>query len=224
MLIKDWIRRKYNGFRYRPGRKTAGATAVILSDGKKENDFHERTERIAKEWKPCEKSISQLFAYLKDEYRAMPSELGEVRIKTVKAQIILNVYPELLSIPERKLPENASRKEFLAWSEKNDIRWREALAYPLEKLGLAFQCCVFQRTLSSGKQVNFRVIAEEKTQWFMTDVEPCVEWSEAENAEIKAVLDNMTLYKGVSQSDIEKRTPQFLAYAGILIEQEKRKR
>lgn len=33
----------------------------------------------------------------------------------------------------------------------------------------------------------------------------------------------ITLYKGVSQSDIAKRTPRFLAYAGILIEREKRK-
>lgn len=223
MSIEDWIKRKYYGFKYRPGRETAGATAVFVADDKGKNDFYEKAEQIAKELEPCEKSISQLFAYLKAEYQAEPSELSEKRAEMVKAQIILNIYPELLSTPEKKLPEKASRKEFLAWSENNDIRWQEALAYPLEKLGFVIRCCVFQRTLASGKQVKFQVIAEEKTECFMTDINSCVQLSEAENAEVKTVLDNMTLYKGVSQSDIAKRTPRFLAYAGILIEREKRK-
>lgn len=223
MSIKDWIKRKYDGFKYRPGRETAGATAVFVADDKGKNDFYEKAEQIAKELEPCEKSISQLFAYLKAEYQAEPSEPSEKRAEMVKAQIILNIYPELLSTPEKKLPEKASRKEFWAWSENNDIRWREALAYPPEKLGFVIRCCVFQRTLVSGKQVKFQVIAEEKTECFMTDINSCVELSEAENAEVKTVLDNMTLYKGVSQWDIAKRTPRFLAYAGILIEREKRK-
>ncbi len=223
MSIEDWIKRKYYGFKYRPGRETAGATGVILSDGKGKNDFYEKAEQIAKELEPCEKSISQLFAYLKAEYQAEPSEPSEKRAEMVKAQIILNIYPELLSTSEKKLPEKASRKEFLAWSENNDIRWQEALAYPLEKLGFVIRCCVFQRMLASGKQVKFQVIAEEKTECFMTDINSCVQLSEAENAEVKTVLDNITLYKGVSQWDITKRTPRFLAYAGILIEREKRK-
>ena len=223
MSMKDWIKRKYYGFKYRPKRETAGATAVILSDGKGKNDFYEKAEQIAKELEPCEKSISQLFAYLKAEYQAEPSEPSEKRAEMVKAQIILNIYPELLSTPEKKLPEKASRKEFWAWSENNDIRWQEALAYPFEKLGFVIQCCVFQRTLASGKRVNFRVTAEEKSGFFITDTEPCTELSEAENTEIKTILDEMVIYKGVSQSDIAKRTPRFLAYAGILIEREKRK-
>ena len=111
----------------------------------------------------------------------------------------------------------------MAWSENNDIRWQEALAYPLEKLGFVIRCCVFQRTLASGKQVNFRVTAEEKFDFFITDTEPCTELSEAENTEIKTILDEMVIYKGVSQSDIEKRTPRFLAYAAVLMEREKRK-
>ena len=91
MSIKDWIKRKYYGFKYRPGRETAGATAVFVADDKGKNDFYEKAEQIAKELEPCEKSISQLFAYLKAEYQAEPSELSEKRAEMVKAQIILNL-------------------------------------------------------------------------------------------------------------------------------------
>lgn len=222
MSIIDWIKRKYCGFRYRSEGKTAKATAVFFSDGKETNVFQESTEQLAKELKPCDKSISELFAYLKAKYRAQPSEANEKRMEIGKAQIILNIYPDILSTPERKLPEKASRKEFLAWSENNDLRWQEALHYPMEKLGFVMRCCQFEQRLSMGKKITFRVLAEEKTKWSQTDVEPCVELSEQENAEVRNILDQITLYKGVSQSDIDKRTPRFLAYAAVLLEEEKK--
>ncbi|MCK9477927.1 MAG: hypothetical protein M0R40_00285 [Firmicutes bacterium] len=218
----NWIRGRYYKFKYRA--KDAAAVGIFFCDDSKDkkNDFYGRLDEMSKTIKPCHKTIAQLQNYIVEKYNAIETLIGEWQLEQFKVGIILNSYPELLHTPQIEVGDKfPKRAEFLKWHENNEKRFAEARKYPIEKLGLVVSHYTFDYALESGRKLTFQITMEEKTEQCIISASADGKLSEAENKLMQSISHDIDLYKGVSQKDIDTRTPRFLAYATTLMKIDK---
>lgn len=177
-----------------------GVTAVIAvkSDPKKEAQWQDFLNFAAAHSTPCLHSLQELEQYLTDRYYAVPCTLSDTQRESLKVNVILNHYPSLLTFPP-PLPKNPTKKQILAHAQ-NDTTLEQARAISAESLGLRFKAYSVPNTNGADAIVQI----EETTQFLTVD-----------NAN-EAFWNDVTLYLGVSEDDINNRTPRFMAYAHAL--------
>lgn len=224
--LLHWVRGRYYRLKYRVASKDGVAVGIIFHEESKDkkNDFYDRLDEISKKIKPCYKTIAQLREYIVEKYNAKAVPMSDGRLEHFKAELILNFYPDVLNTPQIQMGDKApKRAEFLKWHENNEKRFEEARKYPIEKLGLVISHYTFDYALENGKRIGFQINMEEKTgQCSISSSSTHIDGqlNKAEHRAIRSITRDINLYRGVTQEDIDTRSPRFLGYASTLMEQD----
>jgi len=201
-------------------RNTASSVAIISGSKKKKNEFEAACEEYAKILKPCYKTNAEVLEYVKNKYGLRKEKLTEGAAESYKINYILNQHPELLTSPIPKLlsgDKMPSRKEMIEKNEALDKCLLEAKAYPLEKLGLSLELYKFIYALSDGTVAEFTILADNTNDGFTISSSVHRKTTDGEQKIIRKIHEEIDMYKGITQDDIDNRTPRFLGYVSTLI-------
>ena len=205
-------------------RNIATSVAIIESSTKKKNDFEAACEEYAKTLKPCYKTNAEVLKYIKNKYGLRKEKLTTSAAEGYKINYIMNQHPELLSIPEPnrlagdKIP---SRKVLLEQHEIITKRIDEARAYPLEKLGISLELYKFDYALSNSDVAEFTILVDNTNDGFTISSSVNRKTTDEEQAIIHKIHEEIDMYKGITQENIDNHTPRFLGYVSTLIRQDK---
>ena len=199
--------------------------------------FFSRAQQMAQ---PCEKSLDEVIAHLTETYHARKIELTDGEKTSIKINILLNHYPDL--IHREPMPENPTPEQICAWHER-DTSFGEARAYPIEKLDLEMEGYEIPeeeaeklRKIEENEQnadlsqtAFARMIDRWATWWRGTESRPAakpqpltVSLERKHNYMVirgkggSVLSDEMAVFGGISGQDIAEKTPRFLVYADLM--------
>jgi len=191
----NFIKKLYYKLKYR-----GCAVAIAVFPENKSNNI-EKYKAFAKTAVACKKTNAEVLEYLKKGFELKEKPMSETELNMFKANFILNNMPNVLLTPEITLGKKHSRKEFLAYTKNNDLRFSEALRFPIEKTNIdvirySFDfenttiLITFENTYDNIT-LSFKAV-DDGTEKFAREI---------------------NILKGVSQFDIDNLTPRFLSYA-----------
>lgn len=192
--------------------RTFGTTTMVVDDKEKTEAF---LSYAAEQIKPCERTFKQLEEYLVEKYQAIPHTLMPNELSVLKANVIMNHFDYVLVKPA-PLGENPTIDEIKKYMEEN-TSFYQAREYPAEKLGLKMKAYKVPGIASAVQKVG----VSEDGNISYTEKEVIVEMEmKSEYLSIRnggsEVIDDLVLYRGVSEKDIKERSPRFIGYAYIL--------
>ena len=163
---------------------------------------------------PCYKSNEQVLELLREKYELTAEQFDENEMMDFKVNYILNNRPEVLESPEIVFPKEGATTEQLKEYRKNSWkRFDEAREFPLEKLDLSLSTYAFYREISKGFNVRFRIICENNSDEIQVRVSiNDRKVSKSEDEQIHSIIDEITLYKGITKEDIENKTGKYVVY------------
>lgn len=201
-------------------RNIATSFAIIESGEKKKNDFEVACDEYANTLKPCYKTNTEVLEYIKNKYGLRKEKLTTSVTEGYKINYIMNQHPELLGTCEPKYHsgnKRPSRKELLEQHKIIAKRVEEARAYPLEKLGISLELYKFDYALSDSDVAEFTILVDNTNDGFTISSSVNRKTTDEEQAMIHKIHKEIDMYKGITQEDIENRTPRFLGYVSTLI-------
>ena len=215
-----WLNNRLNRFKYRPKRGQSGMTAVLLCD--KHNSFENHIESLAASLTPSRMTNAEVLKYIKSKYDLKETALSEGELNSFKINYILNMCPDVLHTPEINLPKdkNPTRRQFLKHSENASKRFQEAAAYPIQNLGLDISAYSFEYIFENGNSISFQIICENANDDIFVYGRSLGMLDETEIKLLRKITNDIIIFKGISQNDIDKRTNKFIEYAAALIEWE----
>ena len=181
-----------------------GVSALYYYVGTPEEETKKEAERkafleyAATKIAPNSHEFSKIEDYLIEKYNVEPYTMTERQLKVLKSNVIVNRFPEVLHLPEPP-GENATQEERLEYFQ-NDTSFEQAREYPAEKLGLLFKAYKIP-----NDSENETIVKMEMTTQYMCMDHPSDEF-----------LNDINLWLGVTQEDIDNKTPGFIIYAQTL--------
>ncbi len=175
-----------------------GPTAVWVKQKASNTENEAFLEYAATKIKPNAHDFCELEEYLIKNYNAEPYILSEKEQQVLKTNVIVNHFRNLLDLPGPLSP-NPTKKQILEYAQ-NDTSFEQARKYPAEKLGLIMKAYKMKTTSQRDTIVKLEVT----TQYMCID-----------DASEK-LANELILWLGVTQNDIDDKTPRFLAYAYTL--------
>jgi len=220
--LMNWIKGRYYKLKYSVKSKDGSAVGIIFLEKNERKDFDDKLDEISKEIKPCYKTIAQLQEYIIEKYHAKAVQMSQLQIESFKTNLILNFYPEVLRTPQIQTGNKPpKRAEFLKWYENDKKRFEEARKYPIEKLDFVISSYTFDYVFDNGKKAIFQINMEEKTEQCTINTSADGQLNEAEYRVIRNIIRDIDLYKGVTQEDIDTRSPRFLEYVSTLMDKDR---
>lgn len=202
MKARIWSRRL--------SKKTGQAVSlgVFKSDDRKKEAFDAWAQRCAEKMEPNAHSIEEVEAWLTANYRTEPLAFSEGRLKLLTADTVRNFFPQALKTQVTP-PKDDSYREFERWHMESEQAHQEAMQVDPAALGLQFFGC---RVLLET-DANIEVIFERKTGQIGVQSS----WpGTGPNPEAERFLLELTKLRGVTQEDIDGKTPRFLSYITTL--------
>lgn len=194
----------------------SGPTAIFMADAKEQKEF---LAYAAEQITPCDRSFKQLEEYLIEKYHAISHTLLAHELDTLKANVILNCFGDVVERPA-PLGENPTEKELRAYAEQ-DTSFYQARQYPAEKLGLEMKAyklpgapSVFKEETELKRSSRFRIASYTEDD-VIVEMEMKSEYLCSLNGG-KEVMDDLIMYRGVSEKDIKEKSNRFIAYAYTL--------
>jgi len=226
MNIKNKFTKLYNNIKIY--KEDDGPTAVYYKDeeysesfadilNEEDNKFEKKINSAAEKISACRKTNVDLIEYLSERYTLESYEMSEIEINTFKANYIMSYRPYLLKTKEMNITKRGhlSYKEFSEWRKTEERVFDEALNYPMGKLGLNIMGYKFECMLKSGKKAGVILICEDNEDIYsirlMTE-----NFNDDEIDEINGILNDIILFKGVTQKDIDDRSADFIGYIDAL--------
>ena len=163
-----------------------------------EGEYKTLLEYAAAQISPNNHSIEELEQYLVEHYKAIPYTLSNAERHTVKVNVILNHFRDVLEVPNPHCqnPTGEQAHEYMM----EDNSFEQARNYPEEKLGLMIKAY----KIPSKSPKDILVMLEIKSQYI------CIKNASNEFA------NELILWKGVTQHDIDHKTPEFMTYVEAL--------
>ena len=214
------IKQLYYRFKYRPKKGKSGATGIIYANSNSKNDFEIKAERIASSVSPCYKDNITVLNYLKSKYNVNSTIPTEAELTLIKANYILNQCPHILSTPEISIDTNGrtpSRNEMMKYQENQQKRFEEAMLYPFDDLGLDISTYSFEIEISDGLFVVFKIVCENNKDELFVSANANGHLQKSDRQKIQNISDEITVYRGIKQVDIDNRTKNFIIYASAVI-------
>lgn len=194
----------------RLGKKTGQAVGIgiIKADDGKKAAFDAWAARCAENMRPNAHSIVEVENWLLEQYPAEPIEFGDIRMRMQVAEIVRNFYPEMLET-KVTLPKDKSYKEYERWSIEADKAHEEAMQVDPDALGLQFS--MYRIPLDGDGGIE--VCLEAKSGQVSVSGGAL---SDALYPAMQEFLCALTKFRGLTQADIDGKTPRFLAYITTL--------
>jgi len=163
---------------------------------------------------PCYKSNERVLDFLREKYGLTDEPFDDNEMMDFKVNYILNKKPEVLGIPEILFPkEDATTEQLKEYRENSWKRFDEAREFPLEKLDLSLSTYAFYREISKGFNVRFRIICENNSDEIQVRVSiDDRKVNKSEDEQIRRIIDEVTLYKGITKEDIDNKTANYMIY------------
>lgn len=178
-----------------------GPTAIFQTNSPKQQDDENSLTEMQKTLQPNLRLLSDLPKYLTQQYHALPYPLSDSETEMLKVNVLLNSFPEEVGFP---MPpeECSSEKELVRYAEASDLAFRRAHSYPADKLNLCFRAYLLPQMGEDGTDaiIQFELRSEHLI---------------LKNA-TQELAEDITLWLGVSQQDIETRSPRFQVYVHTL--------
>ncbi len=190
-------------------KKTGQAVSVgfIKTDDRKKAAFDAWAKQCAQSMQPNAHSIGEVEAWLVQHYRTEPLTISEERLKILTAESVRNFFPEMLKTQVTP-PKDDSYREFERQHLELERAQQEAMQIDPVSLGLDF----FGYRVLLGTDAAVEVIFERKTgQISMQGVCPGMG-----NPVAERFLLELEKFHGVTQADIDEKTPRFLGYITTL--------
>lgn len=157
-------------------------------------------------------SVEEWLEHLKVFYGAEELPVTRSQEWCLKRNILPNFFPELLPFPVCP-PEGAGKKEILAWAEKEEQENGAFIdQFQPEKIGLRLHVHRIpeekkREYLEAGEALDQDLFVqwEEKTGYMMVTGPGNVKLS-----------DELVIWRGVTQEDIDQETPAFFSYVAAL--------
>ncbi len=168
---------------------------------------------VAKSVKPSDRTFEQMLAYFVETYHAVPTVLPKEHRRERKANVILRCFPELL---QEDIDTELTPEEKQHYRRRSDSFIR-ALKYPEEKLDLEFRTFLIPQKPKVKKAKNRNAAAQltDIDDQSILEVEMKTEYMSAWNVE-ESILDDLCIWRGVAQRDMDERSPRFIEYAEAL--------
>lgn len=218
------IKQLYYRFKYRPKKGKSGATGIIYANSNSKNDFEIKAERIASSVSPCYKDNRTVLNYLKSKYNVKSAIPTEAELTMIKANYILNQCPHILTTPEISIDMNGrtpSRNEMMKYQENQQKRFEEAMLYPFDDLGLDISTYSFEIEISDELFVVFKIVCENNKDELFVSANANGNLKKSDRQKIQNISDEIAVYRGIKQVDIDNRTKNFIIYASAVISLEK---
>ncbi len=215
------LKELYYRVKYRSIKTKDGAIGIICTDKSKKNDFDKKVDELGKITIPCYKTNREVINYIKEKYNFQQVDVSDKELENYKVNYILEKHPELLTISQKVYPQNASRETILEIHEHNEKVFEEARNFSFEKLNLDIEMYKMNYSLNDDIEVEFNIIADN------TNDEICgsasminAKHTETDARIIHSILDDISIYKGVKQEDIDNKTKRFICYASAVLHNE----
>lgn len=185
------------------------ATIVCVQMRKKQDAY---LNKVAKQVKPSDRTFKQMLAYLVEKYHAVPTVLSQEHSNEVKARVIIDYFPEVL---QEDMEFEITPEEQFRYRTRSEAFIR-ALYYPAEKLGLEFRTFVLPHKLKVKKVKNSNTAPQltHINERSILEVEMRTEYMSGWNIE-DSLMDDLCLWRGVTQKDIDEKTPRFINYVEV---------
>lgn len=214
MKLKDL----YYRVKHRSIKTKDGVLGIICTDKNKKNDFDKKVEELRKNAVPCYKTNGEVVEYIKRKYNFEKTAISDVELENFKVNYILGKYPELLSLTQKQYSVNASREEILEIHEHNEKVFKEARNYPFEKLNLDIEMYKCNYPLNKESIVEFNLLADNTNdEVFGSASLTNVKHTDNDDKLVRQILDDICVYKGVKQEDIDNNTMKFVVYASAAL-------
>ena len=203
-----------------------GATGIIYANKNSKDDFEMMADHIASSVSPCYKDNTTVLNYLKSKYDVKSTIPTEAELTMIKANYILNHCPHILSIPEISIDANGktpSRNELMKYQENQQKRFEEAMLYPFDSLGLDISTYSFEIEISDGLFVVFKIVCESNHDNLCVSATANGGLQKSDRQKIQNISNELTVYRGIKQEDIDNRTKNFIIFASAVINLEKQK-
>lgn len=198
--------------------KTSNGITVISTtvwrSKEQEEKFHQWMEHCAKLVTPCAHTFKETVQYFLEQCDALPLDKNDRRLKKLQANVVMkycrdkyehqaleflsNMYSEVMN----SSPEHFGldiHGYYLPRTERNAVYYEETYAEEQESVK-----CITPNFRSTVQDICF--IFEETM--------PCWQCHGGGHS----LMTRLMVFRGISQEDIEKRSPRFLGYITVLSE------
>ncbi len=211
-----------------------GPTAIFLAKPKADSQWHKTVERCKAVAVPREPRVTgdELVHHLKEAYGAYEIPVSHGKRQAFKMNVLMNHHSAAVSQPPIP-PQDANIEDWKKWAEHSHMNMEAARNIPDEQYGLLYTFLAIPRNANTER---FYMEAEREQQqpkagfWqrlFGRKTPPVRTKKMVFSIELstghwqmddgcKALMDEITLWRGVTQQDIEHETPPFTAYAAAM--------
>jgi hypothetical protein len=211
-----------------------GPTAVFVARSPAGGQWQKTLASCKKAAEPRAAHVTgeEFAQYLKEQYGAYEVPVSRGKRLALKMSVLMNHHSEALAQPPMP-PQNAGLKAWREWAEQSHMDIQAASDIPDEQYGLKY---LFLAVPRNGKTERFYAEAEweqetpRKRFWqrpFGRKAPPVRAKKMTFGIELstgywqlddgcKTLVDEVTLWRGVTREDIENETPAFMAYAAAM--------
>jgi hypothetical protein len=179
----------------------------------------------------------ELAQHLIDEYGAYEVPVSGGKRLALRMSVLMNQHSEALSQPPMP-PENADRETWQAWAEQSQMDIEAARDIPDEQYGLRYRFLAVPRTEKTERFYEEAVrefpkppkrfwhdlinkkTPPARTKKMLFGIELSTGYCQLDDG-CKSLMDEVTLWRGVTREDIDKETPEFMAYAAAMRDAER---
>lgn len=210
-----------------------GPTAVFVARGRHHRAKEKQVSKLLADCKKAAqasertKSADELKKHLIDEFGAVEIEPMPYQLQTLKLNALMNHHREALLGPDMP-KDNAPKEEWLEWARKTHLSYREA-AKRLPDDAFGFRYAFLRLPNNAATATYYRARQKENRRPFfiwlkqrfrkvsddneMTmDLELSTGSISMGNGSAR-LMNELVLWRGIAQRDIDEETPEFVAYA-----------
>ncbi len=210
-----------------------GPTTVFVSNGRhskaKEKKINRLLEACRKAAVPAKriKNCDELKEYLIGTFGAIETEPMPYQLQTLKHNALMRHHREVLLGPDMP-KDNAPKEEWLEWARKTHLSYREAVnrlpddvfgfRYAFLRLPNNAATAVYYRARQKENRRPFFVWMKQRFRRVSDDNEMTMDFelstgSIAMGNGSARLMNELVLWRGITQRDMDEETPEFMAYA-----------
>lgn len=203
---------------------------IKVSDDKRKDKFQQWVEHCAKLVTECSHTLKETEQYFFKQCDTLQLKPNDRRMENFKLGVIMNHCKDKLEHKASEFSFDMSDEEMEKWYIEDKAMRQEAMNTSTEQLGLnirgyylphternvVFYEQAYQELQNSMKHTNGNPNQFEIQDicFFFEETTGCYE----STGDVRSLMNQLTIFRGIRREDIERRTPRFLGYICALRE------
>lgn len=225
MQFLEHLRTGWHKWKMRKQRKNAcsigviggadGPTAIFTADADTDTaaDFDRLVEAAARDITPSETRIEDLERHLVETYHAVPFELRETELECFELNLVSACFPGWLE-PAPQPPHGGplSEEETAVLFAKLEQQQKRALKMLEQKQPLDIRAYAFPIVQGGEEAGRYTVCMECSTRYIAAQCSAHTRLEPETKRELREIGKDLARYIGVTQQDIDTRSPRLIQY------------